>query len=68
MPLEHKKETTSQKNETFLVQIMFFLTDFAEFRVKLVLCIQAEMIFLRYLKDIPLERRSKVIIEENNRF
>ena len=56
MPVEHKKETTSQKIGTFLLEIMFFLTDFAKFRAKLVFCIQAEIIFHRYLKDIPLLR------------
>ena len=53
---------TSQKIGAFLLQIVFFLTDFAEFRVKLVFCIQAEIIISSISKRYPtVERRSKVI-------
>ena len=56
LPVEHERETKSQKIGAFLLQIVFFLTDFAEFRVKLVFCIQAETIISSISKDIPLLR------------
>ena len=43
----------SQKIGAFLLQIVFFLTDFAEFRVKLVFCIQAEIIISSISERYP---------------
>ena len=64
MPVEHEREKKSQKIGAFLLQIVFFLTDFAEFRVKLVFCIQAEIIISSISTKYPtVERRSKVIMK-----
>ena len=53
LPVEHERERKSQKIGAFLLQIVFFLTDFAEFRVKLVFCIQAEIIISSISERYP---------------
>ena len=68
MPVEHERETKSQKIGAFLLQIMFFLTDFAEFRVKLVFCIQAKIIISSISKRYPTVERRSQSHHENHTF